>query len=362
MDASDKEIVFDEKGVCNHCKEFGRIKNEIWFPNEQGLIHIENVFKKIKIKNKNNKYDCILGISGGVDSSYLALVLKKYNLRVLVVHVDAGWNSEIAVSNIENIINYCGFDLYTHVVNWESMRKLQVAYLKSGVANQDVPQDHVFTAVLFKYAVKNKIKTIMSGGNYATESVFPSSWHGNAMDKINLMNIYNTHGSGKLNNYDTISFFQYYFLFRLKGMQEIRPLNFLPFLKKDALVALKNVGWRNYGRKHGESLFTRFFQNYFLPERFGYDKRRPHYSSMILSGEMSRNEAIKMLEEPLYLDENLKEDINYFCNKLNISSSELKNFIDMPLKYYDEYKNWDSLIKYVTFSRKIYSLLKNNKL
>jgi N-acetyl sugar amidotransferase len=358
MDTSDSEIIFDDLGVCNHCHSFYEHSSKDWRPTEEGRRELDQIVNKIKQQNKNKKYDCILGLSGGVDSSYLALILKEYGLRVLVVHIDAGWNQEMAVSNIQHVVGYCNFDLYTHVVDWEDIKRLQIAYLKSGISNQDVPQDHVFFAVLFKLAVKHDIKVFISGGNIATESILPNSWHGNAMDEINLKDIFKKFGIGRLNNYDTISFLDYHILFRLRGMRQFRPLNFLPYDRNDAIRKLELIGWRNYGRKHGESFFTKFFQNYFLPVRFGYDKRRAHYSSMIVSKQMTRLEAIEMLNQPLYNEIELENDIDYFCNKLDITRAELDNYIKMPLMRYSDYDNWDSKLKYVNLLRKIYELLR----
>lgn len=358
MDTSDSEIFFDYKGVCNHCHGFYERTSKGWLPNEEGKRRLDEIVNRIKQQNKLKKYDCILGLSGGVDSSYLALILKDYGLRVLVVHVDAGWNQEMAVSNIQSVVSHCNFDLYTHVVDWEDMRRLQIAYLKSGISNQDVPQDHVFFAVLFKLAVKHNIKVFISGGNIATESILPSSWHGDAMDVINLKAIYKKFGSGKLKNYETISFLDYHILFRLRGMRQYRPLNFLPYDRNEAIRTLETIGWRNYGRKHGESFFTKFFQNYFLPQRFGFDKRRAHYSSMIVSKQMTRDEAIKLLEEPLYKPDELESDIAYFCKKMDITREEFNQFLNMPLKKYSDYNNWDSKLKYVNMLRKIYELVR----
>lgn len=346
MDTSDPDIEFDIHGICNHCHQFDNEAHKIWHPDEEGQKKLDQIIKDIKVKNKDKAYDCILGLSGGIDSSYLALLLKNYDLRVLAIHVDAGWNSELAVSNIESIVKYCDYDLHTHVVNWDAMRKLQIAYLKSGIANQDVPQDHVFFAILHSEAIKHKCNVFMSGGNVVSEFVFPENWHGDAMDEINLKDIYRKHGDGqKLEGYKTISFWDWKIFFRLRGFRQIRPLNYIDYSINHAISELEKIGWRNYGRKHGESVFTKFFQNYFLPTRFGYDKRKPHYSSRILSGELTREQALELMQEPLYDPEELKEDIDYFCKKLSISKSELDHYINMPLRYYWEYKNWDKRLR-----------------
>ena len=190
MDTTDKDIFFDQKGICNHCNAFSNFYSKYWFPNEEGKFRLDKILKKIKRNSKQNKYDSILGLSGGLDSTYVALKVYELGLKPLVIHVDAGWNSELAVYNIEALVKYCNFDLYTHVVNWEDMRCLQLAYLKAGVSNQDVPQDHIFFTSIYKFAAKHNIKFIISGSNIATEGVFPESWLWSNIDSINLRDIY----------------------------------------------------------------------------------------------------------------------------------------------------------------------------
>ena len=343
MDTSDPEIRFDKAGVCNHCRDFDRLVGSQWFPNDDGAGRWQKIAEQIAIEGKGREYDCILGLSGGVDSSYLALKVHEHGLRPLVVHVDAGWNSELAVANIEKIVKYCEFDLHTHVVDWEEMRDLHIAYLRAGISNQDVPQDHVFFASLYHFATKNGIRYILSGGNLATEGIFPNAWHGAAMDAINLKAIHRRYGERPLRTYNTISFFEYYFWYPfLKKMRTIRPLNYMPYNKAQAIEVLeRTVGWRSYGRKHGESLFTKLFQNYYLPTKFGYDKRRPHLSSLIVSGQMTREEALVKLDEPLYEAQELEIDIAYFCKKLRITREQFDEFFTGPKHDYSEFPNWD---------------------
>ena len=361
MDTSDPEIAFDENGMCNHCREFDEETSKRWFPNEDGAHKLDAIIENIKHDGRKQEYDCILGLSGGTDSSYLALKIKDFDLRPLVVHVDAGWNSELAVYNIEQVVKYCDYDLHTHVVDWEEMQDLQLAYLKAGVANQDVAQDHIFFASLYHFAVKNKIKYVISGGNIATEGVFPQAWHHSAMDAVNLHAIHKKYGNMKLKNYKTINIFQYYLYYPfLYKMKTVRPLNYMNYNKTEALDFLKEtVGYKEYSRKHGESVFTKFFQNYYLPMKFGYDKRRPHLSSMILSGQLSRNEALEELEKPLYDEGELKKDLAYISKKLQISIEELSNLIDAPGVQYSKFKNWDSnysKLKYVQkFVEKVFN-------
>ena len=344
MDTTDPEIYFTSEGVCNHCLHFDEVTAKRWFPCEEGKEKLSRIFERVKREGKNSEYDCIIGLSGGLDSSYLAVILKDYGLRPLVVHVDAGWNSELAVHNIEQVVKYCNYDLHTHVMEWQEVKDLQLAYMKAGVANQDVVQDHAFFTSLYDFAVKNKIKYVISGGNIATESVFPRAWHHDAMDGINLAAIHKKYGNGKLNNYKLISFFDYYFYYPfVKGMTVVRPLNYMPFNKDLALSFLKEaVGYKEYGGKHGESRFTRFFQNYYLPTKFDMDKRKPHLSSQILSGALSRDEALSELQKPLYDDAELVEDKAYIAKKLGLTVGELENLVSSEGHSYTDYPNWDS--------------------
>jgi aminotransferase len=343
MDTTDPEITFDEEGVCSHCRKFDQETINHWFPNSEGERKLGLMFEKIRLEGRQQEYDCIIGLSGGIDSSYLALVMKDYDLRPLVVHIDAGWNSELAVYNIEKIVKFCNYDLHTHVMDWPEVRDLQVAYLKAGVANQDVVQDHAFFASLYHFAVKNNIKYVISGGNIATESVFPASWHHSAMDAINLHDIHKSYGKIKLKHYKTISFFSYFFYYPfIRGMTVVRPLNFMRYHKKEALHILKEtIGYKEYGYKHGESVFTKFFQNYYLPIKFGIDKRKPHLSSQILSGEITRDHALEELDKQLYSDNDLMNDKIYISKKLGIKIKELDDMIFSKSHHYSEYSNWN---------------------
>ena len=355
MDITDPEIIFDEKGLCNHCRYFHEVTSKHWFPNDEGKKKLDTLFSKIKQKGKEKEYDCIIGLSGGVDSSYLALKLKDCGLRPLVVHVDAGWNSELAVYNIEQIVKHCDYDLHTHVMDWQEIKDLQLAYLKSGVANQDTVQDHAFFASLYYFAVQNGIKYVISGGNISTESVFPKAWHHAAMDAINLKSIHRLFGKKKLSQYKTISFFEYFFYYPfIKGMEVVRPLNFMPYNKDDALKFLKEkINYKEYGRKHGESRFTKFFQNYYLPKKFNIDKRRPHLSSQILSHSLTRDEALRELQKPLYDEIELSQDKAYIAKKLEISVDELDRLTLDKGMHYSEYANWDTPYKLMTKVKKL---------
>ena len=341
MDTTDPEIIFDAQGICNHCHYFDEVTIKSWFPNEEGRRKLEALVLQLKKEGKGNKYDCILGLSGGLDSSYIALIMKDRGLRPLVVHVDAGWNSEQAAKNVQTVVDYCGFKLHTKVVDWAEIKDLQLAYLKAGVANQDVVQDHAFFANLYRFAIDNNIKYVINGGNIATESIFPAAWHHSAMDAINLKAIHNKYGDLPLKEYQTVSFFEYYIYFPfVKKLKVVRPLNLMPYSKEIALEKLQEIGYISYERKHGESRFTKFFQNYYLPTKFNIDKRKPHLSSLIMSGIITREQALEKINEILY-DNELIEDKIYIAKKLGITGAELDKYIENPSKHYTDFPNWD---------------------
>ncbi len=350
MDTTDQGATFDDAGVCNYCHEFDRVSPTSWFPNEEGEKKLKDLINKIKEAGKNQQYDCILGLSGGVDSSYLALKSKEWGLRPLVFHVDAGWNSELAVANIEAIIKHCDYDLFTHVVDWDEMRDLQLAYFRSAIGNQDVPQDHSFFANLYRFAVSNNVNYVINGVNLATEGISPVGGEfGPAMDAINLRAIHKRFSNNKLKEYSTVSLFDYYIKYPfIKKLRSVSPLNYLPYSKELAISELESkVGWRPYGRKHGESLFTKFFQNYYLPTKHGYDKRHLHLSSLIVSGQMKREEALDKLNEPLYESDELESDIIFFCKKLRISRDEFNKIMKAPICHYTDFNNWNNQYKFL---------------
>lgn len=346
MDTSDPQISFDEAGVCNHCRTFESHTRQKWRPEGEETGLLEQQLEIVRRAGAGKEYDCILGLSGGIDSSYLALKVHEWGLRPLVVHVDTGWNSELATANIEVIVKHCDFDLHTVVMDWPEMRDLHLAYLRAGVPNQDVPQDHAIFANLYRYAVANRISYTISGSNLATESVLPASWGGPNMDAINLRAIHKAHGSRPLKHYKTISFWDYFVLYPwVHRMRVLAPLNYMRYDKDAAISELEKIGWRSYGRKHGESRFTKFFQNYYLPHKFGYDKRKAHYSSLILSGHMTRDAALKALQAPLYSPEELEADMIYFCKKLGLSQNEFISLLEAQSRDHSDYPNWGRLMR-----------------
>lgn len=347
MDTSDADILFDADGVCSWCRRFDAQIRRDWHPDEAGRAMLERTVAAIKAEAAGREYDCIVGLSGGVDSSYGAYVARReLGLRLLAVHVDAGWNSELAVRNIENLVKRLDIDLHTHVVDWEEMRDLQIAFLRCGVANQDVPQDHAFFAALYRFAVSKGIRWVLSGGNIATESVLPTSWGYNAMDLRHLKSIHRRFGALKLRTFPTCNFFEYYVYYPfVRGMRVLRPLNYLPYVKAEALATLeRELGYRYYGTKHGESRFTKFFQGYWLPARFGFDKRRAHLSSLVLSGQVTRDEALARLAQPPYASAaELEEDKAFVAKKLGLAVPEFDRLLAGPLHSHRDYPSNEAL-------------------
>ena len=335
-----------------------------WFNDASGEKKLDEILNEIKFSGKDRQYDCIIGLSGGVDSSYLALKAYDWGLRPLIIHVDGGWNSELAVRNIEKILNYTGWSLQTKVINWPEMMDLQIAYLRSGVCNQDVPQDHAFFASLFKCAADYNIKFILSGGNIATEGIFPKSWHGPAMDAINLRAIHKRYGNRKLKDYPTISFYDYYLHYPfIKGIRQIRLLNFVRYNKIEASVELEErIGYVRYARKHGESNFTRFFQEFYLVHKFQIDKRLPHLSSQIVSGQITRQEALNSVQQTLFDEDEINRLKDHIARKLRLGSVDFEALINSPIHDWTEFKNWTLRYKMMKFIQEFASRFLNTKL
>lgn len=347
MDTSDSRIKFDENGVCDHCNDFQINVKPNWYPNEEGLKRLESTVSKIKEDGKNRDFDCLLGMSGGVDSSFLLhLAVKELGLRPLVFHVDGGWNSELAVNNIQVMIDKLGLDLYTEVINWEEMKDFQLAYFKSGVPHIDIPQDHAFIATLYNFADKHNIKYILNGGNISTECVRnPMEWLYYGTDMAQINDIRKKFGTVKMKSYPFSPILRHKFYLKyIRKIQVVKPLDNLNYIKEDALKLLaEEYGWTPYPQKHFESRFTRFFEGFWLPERFGFDTRRVQFSSLILTGQLSRQEALEKLKKPAYNIETIKDEFNYIAKKLGITSSKLKEYLKMPKKFYWDYKNQERI-------------------
>ncbi|MDN7134540.1 N-acetyl sugar amidotransferase [Pseudidiomarina terrestris] len=346
MDTSDSKIIFDDKGICDHCNTFFEDIAPKWHPDEKGLQQINEVAEKIKKEGVGKEFDCIIGMSGGIDSSYLVYLAKqKLGLRPLVFHVDAGWNSQTAVNNIEKIVDGLDLDLYTEVIDWEEMKDLQLSFIKSGVSHIDTPQDHAFFATMYKFAAKYGVKYILTGGNYSTECVRnPLEWMYYQSDSRQLKDIHRKFGQRKLKNYPVTNILWHkIFLPYVKGIKVLRPLDYLPYDKEQATQFLvDNFGYQRYAQKHFESRFTKFYESYWLPEKFGYDTRKVQYSSLILTGQMTRDEALEKLKKPAYDPAEIEHEFEYVASKLGISAAELRSYFNAPNKTYKDYKNQES--------------------
>lgn len=365
MDTTDFKISFDEKGVCDHCNTFYKNILPYWHTDERGEKLLWKTIDKIKEEGKGKEFDCIMGMSGGVDSSYLTYVVKeKYGLRPLVFHVDAGWNSQIAVNNIERLVDKLGLDLFTHVVDWEEMKDLQLAYFKSGVPHIDVPQDHSFFASMYDFASKYKIKYILTGGNYSTECVRnPIEWMYYQSDSIQLKDIHKKFGQKPLKNYKITNILWHkVYLPYFKGIKVIRPLDFVPYHKEEAMQLLvEKFGWQKYPQKHFESRFTKFYESYWLPKKFGYDTRKVQYSSLILTGQMTRVVAMERLGKPAFDEATIAQDFEYIATKLDISVEELQSYLDAPNKTYKDYKSQESVYQIGAKVMRAFGLEKGGK-
>lgn len=347
MDTTDSKIVFDEKGVCDHCNTFYKDIQPHWHTDDRGRTELMELVSKIKKEGEGKDFDCLMGMSGGIDSSYLLYkMVSEFGLRPLVFHVDAGWNSQIAVNNIERLVDGLGLDLYTEVINWEEMKDLQLAFFKSGVPHVDVPQDHAFFATMYKFASKHKIKTILTGGNYSTECVRnPLEWMYYQSDSIQLKDIYKKHGTGKLKDYPVTNILWHkVYLPYIKGIKLIRPLDYIPYNKDKAMQELVDkFGYQKYPQKHFESRFTRFYEAYWLPEKFGYDTRKVQFSSLILTNQMTREQALEELKKPAYDPDTIHQDFEYIATKLGITVEELQSYMDAPNRTYKDYKSQENI-------------------
>lgn len=343
MDTSDKAIQFDAQGVCDHCHSFAQNVLPNWHQGEDGKLRLKRIIETIKASGKGKAFDCILGMSGGLDSSYmLHLVVTEFGLRPLVFHVDGGWNTDIAVNNIQMLVDKLGLDLYTEVINWQDMRDFQLAFFKSGVPHLDLPQDHAFVATLYHFANKHGIKYIINGGNNSTECVRnPLEWLYYGTDMAQINDIRRRFCTRPLKHYPFSSvLFHKVYLRYLKGVQVVKPLDLLPYTKELAINTLSELyGWRAYPQKHFESRFTKFYEGYWLPTRFGYDTRRVQYSSLILTGQMTRQDALARLKTPAYDPDTIDDEFEYIATKLDIPVRELTHYHEMPLKSYRDYNN-----------------------
>ncbi|WP_410481564.1 N-acetyl sugar amidotransferase [Pseudomonas plecoglossicida] len=349
MDTSDPNIRFDQHGVCEYCANFDSAIKPNWDTGPRGESELMALAAKIKAHGKGKDFDCIIGLSGGLDSSYAAYIATKVmGLRPLLFHVDAGWNTDQAVGNIERLVDGLGLDLYTDVINWEEMKDLQVAFLRAQISDQDLPQDAAFFSGLYKFARKHKIKYVLTGGNYSTECCRePEEWGGYpGIDKTLFNDIHGQFGKRALKTFPLVDILTYKIYYqRILGMQIVKPLNLVPYIKADAEDTLERLfGWKRFKHKHHESRFTRFYEDYWMPRKFGYEKRRAHFSSLIMTGQLTREAALERIAKP-EMDENfLKSEFEYVAHKLDLTVPELQGIFEGQNKTFHDYKNKRFLI------------------
>ncbi|WP_431021883.1 N-acetyl sugar amidotransferase [Erwinia rhapontici] len=341
MDTTDPHITFNNSGICEYCQNFDGFIKPNW---KEDPAALKSMADSIKADSKNSDFDCIIGLSGGLDSSYAAYVAKeKMGLRPLLFHVDAGWNTDQAVGNIEKLIEGLGLELYTEVINWEEMKDLQLSFLKSGIPDQDLVQDAAFFSSLYKFARQNNIKHIITGSNFSTECCRePEEWGGYlGIDKLLFNDIHTKFGQSELSTFPLIDILVYKVLYqKIMGVKVHHPLNLVPFNKKDAEDQLESMfGWKRFKHKHHESRFTRFYEDYWLPNRFGFHKRRAHFSSLIMTGQMTREAALARIASPEMDEHFLTEEFEYVAHKLDLSTDQLQELSELPKKTYKDYKN-----------------------
>jgi len=350
MDTSDPDIVFDENGLSDYYHNFQQTILPSWHTNETALNELMKIADKIKKGKKNRDFDCIIGLSGGLDSSYCAYVAKEImGLRPLIFHVDAGWNTQQAVENVECLVDGLNLDLYTEVINWEEIKDLQTAFLKSQIPDQDLVQDCAFFSALYQFARKHKINYVLTGGNYSTECCRePEAWGGYpGIDKTLFNDIHKKFGTKLLKTFPLVDILVYKIYYKyVLNMEVFKPLNYVPYLKADAEQLLANkYGWQKFQHKHHESRFTRFYEDYWLPRKFGFEKRRAHFSSLILTGQMTREEALERIAKPEMSEQFLEKEFEYVAHKLDLSVEQLRDIFNGQNKTYKDYANKMSAIK-----------------
>jgi N-acetyl sugar amidotransferase len=339
MDTTDPLIEFDAEGICNHCRRWeARVAAEIPADGASAERRIAALVDRIQREGRGKTYDCIIGVSGGVDSTTVAYHVKRLGLRPLAVHLDNGWNTELAVDNIRRTLEVLGIDLYTHVLDWDEFRDLQVAFLRASVPNCEIPTDHAISALMMRLAARHGIRFVISGGNLATEGILPLSWTYYNQDLRHLRAIHRRFGRGRLRTYPTMSLGRWGWYVLGRRIRVVRLLNLVGYSKTEATALIKReLGWRPYPAKHFESLYTRFYQGHYLPTKFGYDKRRAHFSTLVMAGDMTRDQALAEMERHPYADGDLPHDREYVLRKLRLTPDEFQQILEAPNRRHEDY-------------------------
>ena len=338
MDTTDPLITFDENGFCNHCTSYFEKEGKFVFKGEEGQRKLQKLIDKIKAAGTFSEYDCLLGVSGGTDSSYVAYLAKQYGLHVLLFSFDNGWDTVMAKKNVTRIVDATGFDVFKYIVDFDEFRDLQLAFSKASVINIEMITDHAIAAALYKVAIAKHIKYILTGINYVTEAIMPASWGHRFNDLPNIKAIHQKYGTKPLKTYPTMSLWKLVYNRVVRGIQLIPILNYVDYNKEEAKKKLRTAfRWRDYGLKHYESLWTKFYQSYILPRKFGVDKRKAHLSTLICSGQITRQQALKELKKPAYDPKELEHDMPVVLKKLGVSDEEFEDLMKLPIKKHQEY-------------------------
>lgn len=363
MDTTDPEIVFDERGICNHCRAYDANAARFAFSPEERQQRFDALVARMRQEGKGKDYDCVIGLSGGVDSSYVAHLLVRHGVRPLAVHLDNGWNSELAVKNIENLVTKLGIDLITHVVDWEEFRDLQLAFLRASTPDSEIPSDHAIVALLCRTAVKHRIRFMVTGRNYQTESHLPRRWSSGHLDWKYIRELNRRFGGRPLRTFPHVSVLQLSLWLATGRLEWVDLLNLVDYDKERAIREMEEaLGWKYYGGKHYESIYTRFYQGYILPRKFGFDKRKTHLSSLICSGKMSREEALEELKKPPYPEELQREDREYATKKFGLTEQEFEGIMQAPPKDYRDYPHFDLLEQgWYRWGRTLYRRLRSDR-
>jgi N-acetyl sugar amidotransferase len=349
MDTSDRDITFDASGVCNHCHTFAQYASRRLKPLSDRTHELDRVVQEMKLAGKGREYDCILGVSGGVDSTYAAYLLRKLGLRVLAVHVDNGWNSELAVFNIERVLRTLGIDLHTEVLDWEEFKDLQLSFLKASVPDGEIPTDHAIFAVMHAAPERFGCRYVVNGVNSSSEALLPITWTYGVSDWTYITAIQKRFGTVRLRSFPHFRLWSHYLKRVVRRHHSISILDLVDYRKEEAKRLLeKELGWRDYGGKHYESIYTRFFQGYILPRKFGIDKRRSHLSSLICAGQLSREAALEELAGPPYDPTMQRDDREYVLKKFGLTDAQFDDLMGRPTKTFEQYPN---SLRYLPFLR-----------
>jgi N-acetyl sugar amidotransferase len=346
MDTTDPDIVFDENGVCNHCHRYMQLLSSRVHRGPDAKAKLDELVSRIRSAGRGREYDCIIGVSGGVDSTYVAYLTKELGLRPLAVHFDNGWNSALAVTNIEKTLDRLGIDLYTCVIDWEMFKDLQLAFLKASTPDGEIPTDHAIFALLWREASRRGIRYVLNGVNFATESMAVPSWAYGHFDWTYVRDIHRRFGTLPLKGYPHFSLLKLAYYTFVRRIKVVSILNYIDYNRDQVMDILVNrLGWVYYGGKHYESVYTRFFQAYILPHKYKIDKRRGHLSDLVNAGQMTREEASRIIAEPVADARLLNQDRQFVIKKFQLTESQFEDLLSLPNRTFRDYRNNNELIR-----------------